>query len=122
MGQRLIALFLLMLHLNSSMLIPRVTETDVYRNGEQVDDINSTIEYIQQQLLEMPDDSPEDEDDDNAQNLHSSSFGAELCDVSFFPIDFTLFRGKTLYRFISLPGEKLPSGDFDIPIPPPKHM
>ena len=122
MGKRLIALFLLILHLNSSMLIPRVTETDVYENGLQVDDINSTVEYVQQQLLEMPDDSPEDEDDDNAQNLHSTTPGIEICDLNLYQTDFTKFLRTRLHRLIPTYDEKLLSGNFDIPIPPPKHI
>jgi hypothetical protein len=120
MRQCLIAIFLLILRLNNSMLLPRVSEIDLYANGRQVDDINSTIEYIQQEVLNIPDDSPEDEDDDTGQQLHWSSFGCDIYELSIQQLVLlNIYNNNRGALFYNAEGKVLP-GSFDIPIPPPK--
>lgn len=54
------------------MFFPMVDETDVYeQQGKQKDDINSLAEYINQVLLGHRDNTPEDEDDDQAHYYHA---------------------------------------------------
>src|SRR5215210_1991943 len=83
MSKKLLAFIFLLSHINSTMLLPQVVETDVFRNGRQVDDINTIVEYIQQEILDITDDSPEDEDDDNGCDFKSFKFGDESCAPRF---------------------------------------
>jgi len=69
--------------MNASMWLPQVEEQDVYLDGKQVDDINSVIEYIEQEVLNIPDSTPEDEDDDNAQHFGLVKFDNQSCEVKF---------------------------------------
>ena len=67
--KKVIAFFLLISHMNTSMFLPQVAEDDVYNsNGIQKDDINSVVEYIRVAL--GYDTTPDDEDDDSGQNFH----------------------------------------------------
>jgi dTDP-4-dehydrorhamnose reductase len=71
MVRKLMAFILLVSHLNTSMFIPQMAEVDVYdSNGAQVDDINTLVEYIDQEVLGHPDSTPEDEDDDTERTYH----------------------------------------------------
>ncbi len=61
----------LFMHVNTYMFFPMIDEQDVYEaSGVQKDDINSLIEYIDQVVLGHHDDTPEDEDDDQAHFYH----------------------------------------------------
>src|SRR3954466_4082174 len=83
MLRKILAFILLFAHLNTSMFIPQMDEeVDVYDSaGNQVDDINTLIEYIDQDVLGHNDNSPEDEDDDPARPLHV----IKIVDYSFHP-------------------------------------
>lgn len=72
MLKRILAFILILSHLNTSMFIPQMNEeVDVYDSaGNQVDDINTLIEYIDQDVLGHYDPTPEDEDDDTDRPLH----------------------------------------------------
>jgi hypothetical protein len=83
MFSRFFAFILLVSHMNASMWLPQVEEQDVFLNGQQVDDINSLIEYIEQEVLNIPDSSPEDEDDDKARHFGLVKFENESCEVKF---------------------------------------
>jgi hypothetical protein len=55
--------------MNTSMFLPQVAEVDLYDSqGNQLDDVNSVIEYFQVAL--GYDHHADDEDDDNGQNFH----------------------------------------------------
>jgi hypothetical protein len=55
------------MHINTSLFTPVVDEQDNFNcYSRQVDDINSVIEYINEVILGNLDDTPEDEDDDQA--------------------------------------------------------
>lgn len=71
MLRKILAIILLINHLNTSMFIPQMAEVDYYDSmGNQIDDINTLVEYIDQNILGHPDYSPEDEDDDSGQPYH----------------------------------------------------
>ena len=71
MLRKILATILLLNHLNTSMFIPQMAEVDTYDSfGTQVDDINTLVEYIDQQVLGHYDSTPEDEDDDSGQPYH----------------------------------------------------
>lgn len=70
MIRKALAYFLLCCHMNTSMFLPQVMENDIFdAHGNQLDDINTIIEYIDQVILQNTDNSPEDEDDDSGQNF-----------------------------------------------------
>lgn len=67
--KKVFAFILLLSHMNTSMFLPQVTEEDQYdANGQQIDDINSVVEYFAVAL--GYDHTPDDEDDDSGQNFH----------------------------------------------------
>lgn len=67
--KRLTAFILILCHINFSMFLPQVPEFDCYdKNGQQIDDINSVVEYVEVTL--GYDHTADDEDDDNGQNFH----------------------------------------------------
>ena len=85
-----------------------------------MDDINSTIEFVQQQILQIPDDSPEDEDDDNGLHVNAINSGLEIYELHFQLINFRNFEIDKLNHYFDLSKEELLLGTFDIPLPPPK--
>ena len=71
MLRRILAFILLLNHLNTSMFIPQMSEVDIYdSNGNQVDDVNTLVEFIDQEVLGHYDSTPEDEDDDTERVYH----------------------------------------------------
>ena len=71
MLRKILAIILLLNHLNTSMFIPQMAEVDSYDTmGNQTDDINTLIEYVDQVIIGHADNSPEDEDDDSGQPYH----------------------------------------------------
>lgn len=67
--KRLLALLVLLSHMNTSMFMPQVQEQDIYdASGKKIDDINSVIEYIGVTL--GIDHTADDEDDDTGQYFH----------------------------------------------------
>jgi hypothetical protein len=71
MLRKILAIILLLNHLNTYMFIPQMAEVDSYdRAGNQVDDVNTLVEYIDQEIMGHHDNTPEDEDDDSGQPYH----------------------------------------------------
>jgi len=67
--KQVLAFLVLLVHMNTSMLLPQIPEQDAYdANGKKLDDINSVVEYIQAALGK--DITSDDEDDDNGQIFH----------------------------------------------------
>jgi hypothetical protein len=102
------------------MFLPQVAELDIYLDGQQVDDINSTLELIEQQVLQIPDNSPEDEDGDNGQNLNLAGFAFEAQEVNFQQSGLRNFSTNTVNEFLDRSKIKLIIRTLDIPLPPPK--
>jgi hypothetical protein len=120
MFPRLIAFFFLVLHINGSMLLPQVQEQDVYANGQQVDDVNCLVEYIAQEVLDLPDDTPEDEDDDRGQDFQLIRFGDEFCEQNFRFLQIAPpVKESTVYFFDNRSARAILIS-FDILTPPPK--
>lgn len=67
--KRFIAFILVLSHMNTSMFLPQVPEDDQYdAKGNQLDDINSVVEFV---LVKIGiDKTADDEDDDCGQNFH----------------------------------------------------
>lgn len=118
--KRVFAFLLLVSHMNTSMFLPQVRESDVYdKNGEQVDDINSVVEYIMVSL--GIDHTADDEDNDNGQNFHL----VKLSDCVFNPF-FTLIKVNNLPEkntslFREFTNNKIHLLAYDVMVPPPKN-
>ena len=118
------AFILLLCHMNTSMFLPQMAEDDMYdANGNQLDDINTLTEYIDQVILGNKDTTPEDEDDDSGQYFHVSKTieyvfqqpsvaieQNEACDTD---------NTSKLFDHTS---EKLLTVSFDIITPPPDAL
>lgn len=116
--KKVLAFILLVSHMNTSMFLPQVPEVDTYdANGNQLDDINSIVEYVMVQI--GLDHHADDEDDDSGQNLHV---------VTGFQYTFEPFFGEILRdysetktkSFAVYSQSKIPFVSYDIIIPPPK--
>lgn len=101
------------------MLIPQLKELDSYdENGRQIDDINSLVEYFSQVVLNKIDNTPEDEDDDNARNYN---YVQNIFIYNFYSSEISLFNSPEEKTFFSeYTADKISSISFDIIIPPPK--
>ncbi len=125
MLKKILAYILLFAHLNTSMFIPQMDdEVDSYDSaGNQIDDINTLIEYIDQDILGHYDTSPEDEDDDTGRPLHV----IKIVDYAYHPF-FEEAQTKEAIKvepqivFTGYVEHKLPAGFTDILIPPPKQV
>lgn len=103
------------------MLLPQVAEDDCYEsNGQQVDDINTVTEFIDQVVLGNKDGTPEDEDDDNGQNFHLAKAVEYQCPqfvVTLLPKPFTEIWIKRPFNRSS---PRIHSVYFDLKTPPPR--
>jgi hypothetical protein len=116
--KKLLAFILLVSHMNTSMFLPQVPETDTYdANGNQLDDINSIVEYVMVQI--GLDHHADDEDDDSGQNLHVVT-GFQYTFEPFFGHVVKQYSEININRFGEYHQQKIPSMAYDIIIPPPK--
>lgn len=120
---KLITIFLLLIHINTSMFMPVMEEVDIFdAYGAQVDDINTTYEYIDQVVLGHKDDTPEDEDDDQPHYfnmVHVKAFVAPSFELNVPPSpEAPHWVEKTVYGF--RPQGSWMSVTHEIAGPPPK--
>ncbi len=119
--KKLLAFLLLISHMNTSMFLPQVPESDVFdAGGNQVDDVNSVVEFIMVKL--GVDHRADDEDDDNGQNLHL----VKITELFFQPAfsepknnEFTVSEQGTFSEYKE---NKISLISYDIIIPPPKFQ
>jgi len=101
------------------MFIPQLDEVDTFdAGGQQQDDINSVVEFVDQSLLGNRDDTPEDEDDDSGQNF-------QLITVDYFydPASITIdqsFASIVSQEFFDRANNRIPAVSLEIITPPPK--
>lgn len=116
--KKLLAFLLLVSHINTSMFLPQVPEMDMYdSNGNQLDDINSVVEYFA--VLLGYDHTSDDEDNDNGQNFHL----VKTVDFNF-EHSFSIFNHNRLgeiitNNFSNFRSSKIERISFDIITPPP---
>ena len=118
--KKLLAFILLLSHMNTSMVLPQAPEDDVYdANGNQLDDINSVVEFVMVKL--GIDHHADDENDDQGQNFHM----VKIFEYGFQPVFNTIKTNDFFITKQSMFGEykegKIPHISFDIIIPPPKR-
>jgi len=116
--KKVFAFILLLCHMNASMFLPQVPEDDVYdKNGQQLDDVNSVVEYIEVAL--GYDKTADDEDDDSGQNLHL----VKNTDYNFLQQTIVIvkkeFAESRQFEFAEYQIPLLTSPIFDIQTPPP---
>ena len=116
--KKVLAFILLLSHMNTSMFLPQVPEVDTYdANGNQLDDINSIVEYVMVQV--GLDHHADDEDDDSGQNLHVVT-GFQYTFEPFFGYVAKHYAEINTNLFSEYHQQKIPSIAYDIIVPPPK--
>jgi hypothetical protein len=117
--KKLLAFILLLSHMNTSMFLPQAPESDVYdKNGVQLDDITSIVEFVMVRL--GIDHHSDDENNDQGQNFHL----IKIFDFCYSPV-FTKTKNEFFTKapvFIEYEENNFPTVSFDIIIPPPKAM
>jgi hypothetical protein len=116
-----IAILFVLLHMNFTMFVPQLPEMDIIQqNGKPVDDIDCMTEFIDQVILGNKDDTPEDEDNNQATvyyifqfNYHCISQQPLITEtVANFAPDITLYP--------DLINKKISAISLDIASPPPR--
>ncbi|MFT3934215.1 MAG: hypothetical protein QM726_11405 [Chitinophagaceae bacterium] len=121
MGRKFLIFLVMLVHINGSMFLPQVAEVDVYNaQGQQEDDINTVIEYVEENILDNHQTNPEDEDNDQGQYFHL----VKMVDY-YYEIDFTPVRNKPVVaaiknKFSHCPEEKITRVTLEILLPPPR--
>jgi hypothetical protein len=104
------------------MFIPQMAERDVHDSlGYEVDDVNTLVEYIDQEIMGHHDNTPEDEDDDSGTPYHI----VKMVTYAWHPyvaepatkVTCTPAPAKVFTGYIE---HKPTRGFHDILIPPPK--
>jgi len=120
--KQLLAFILLISHMNTSMFFPVTEEMDFYdAKGRQVDDVNSVVEYIVQDVI-MDDHGKkppaDDEDNDQPHYFHLNKEIKKIVptEIVLLPEILPLERPQFVLRDIMT----LPKVSTDIIIPPPK--
>ena len=115
--KRLAAFLLLISHMNTSMFLPQVPQHDVFdAQGNQIDDINSVVEYV---LVTLGlDDVADDEDNDHGQNFN-------IVNTPFILPQYSTRLSKpmvenTNIKYTLPSNAKIALMAYDIIIPPPK--
>lgn len=105
--------------MNTSMFLPQVAEEDVYdKNGQQLDDINSLVEYIFVAL--GYDHTPDDEDDDSGQNFHQVKSFEYNYQPTFTVIDDSHSTEESKQHYFPYKELHIELAPSDIVTPPPE--
>ena len=103
------------------MFLPQVAEQDMYNaQGQQLKDINTVIEYVDEVIMDKHDKSPVDQDNDQGQNFHL----VKIVDY-YFELDFTTVKHRPVTtaskkEFCAFSEKKIHDVTLDILAPPPK--
>ena len=116
--QKVLAFILLLSHVNFAMFVAQVDECDVFdKSGQQKDDVNSLVQYIDVIILKH-DRHTKDSDDDNARYFHAAKFDDYGFSQTISLKKEYFFVGAT--KFPPSIEKKLNSICLDIQGPPPK--
>ncbi|TMI83092.1 MAG: hypothetical protein E6H10_08475 [Bacteroidetes bacterium] len=116
--KQVLALILLLSHVNFAMFIAQVDEVDIIdSSGQQQEDINSLIQYVGQ-VFHIKHKPLKDSDNDSARYFHASKFDDyDFCQGGILKKEY-FFAGNT--KFPPYIEEKITSIYLDIQGPPPK--
>lgn len=115
--KKIVAILVLLSHMNTSMFLPQVPMEDVYdKNGQQLEDINSVVEWV---LVSLGiDDVPDDEDDDTGQQFRLAQFNYYL---NNHPIDVGhLLSSSERELHFGMLHEKILAAYSEVSVPPPE--
>ncbi|MFL5786783.1 MAG: hypothetical protein ACJ748_01910 [Flavisolibacter sp.] len=116
--KKLLAIILLISHINFAMFIAQVDEVDAFdKTGQQSEDVNSLVQYLAQ-ICHIKHKPLKDSDDDNARFFH-----IEKLDYSISGLQFELIPKPELSEKIIYPPllQNKPSSIYlDISSPPPR--
>lgn len=119
--KKVVAFILLLCHMNTSMFLPQVAESDRFdSSGQQIDDINSVVEYVDQIILGHRDRTPEDEDNDDGQNFTLATNINYYVDQPFVVLEHPEFEKAGKRNFFEYSVPKISFVSYDIVVPPPK--
>jgi hypothetical protein len=102
------------------MLIPQTDEVDLQStSGVDRDDINSLVEYVDQEILDNIDYTPEDEDDDKARDCRFIQIDCShiIYFAQFISNDCSALPKCPFPNFLV---DQITSVSFDIVSPPPE--
>ncbi|MBS1584758.1 MAG: hypothetical protein JSS82_04365 [Bacteroidetes bacterium] len=119
--RRLVALVILLIHINTSMFIPVMDEVDIYDvHGNQVNDINTVVDYVDQVIMKHKPKPHPDSDDDQAH------FFNIIKAQQFIINPFIIIHRRPEFIAESKPGytgfreKNFSSITYDVTAPPPK--
>ena len=117
--KKLLAFILLLSHMNTSMFLPQVPEDDIYDgNGNQLDDINSIVEFVMVKL--GIDHHADDEDDDSGQNFHLVNATVYFYQQEIKILEQQKFTDPIGHSYTGYISCRLNTPSYDIIAPPPK--
>ncbi len=119
--RRVIAFIILLIHINTSMFIPVIDEVDMFdAQGNQVGDINTLVEFVDQVVLGHKPKLHPDSDDDSAHFFN-------IIKIQSFVINpIVIYEGRPMpvaYKETIYPAvreEKIFPMSYDVIAPPPK--
>lgn len=107
--------------MNFTMFIPQIDEVDQFgAKGQQLDDINSLYEYIDEVVLMNTDPTPEDEDDDNGTYYHIVKTNDYSFTQQIIFLKTPEFASGKRPAFPIFSARKIPSPFFEVQSPPPE--
>jgi hypothetical protein len=123
--KKLLVLLVIILHVNTSMFIPVVDEVDTYDEcGNQVNDINSLFQFIDEFVLGHSNKLKWDADDDHAHffnvfhHIHAYILQKQAAPVNAASV---AVLWETRQQYILPPGNpKLTTTCYDVIVPPPE--
>jgi hypothetical protein len=116
--KKLLAVILLISHINFSMFIAQVDEMDVYdKNGQQMEDVNSLVQYVAN-LCHIAHKPIKDSDDDNARFFHMEKLDYSLYRQLFEVMTKPAITEKTAFQ--PYKQQHLLSVCLEISSPPPR--
>ncbi len=116
--RRLLAIVLLVSHMNTSMFFPQVPEQNVYDSkGNQLDNITSIVEWVRVKI--GVDHTADNENGNRAQNLNPVKNLQYTSDTYFTKVA-TEYSKLVNLHYVEYPKSSIPVLSYDIIVPPPK--
>ncbi len=120
--KQLLAFILLLSHVNTSMFFPVVEERDLYdKQGVQIDDVNSVVEYMLQGVMGHQQNTPDDEDDDQPHFFHLNKLQNCIC-FNSFEVKLHSLPQLSSTEYPSFGYRILPAAAEDLLSPPPESF
>ena len=117
--KKVLAILILLSHMNTSMFLPQIPELDAFdHNGKKQDDINSVLEFIGV-TLDL-DNTADDEDDDTGQAFNmAKAVEYDFCQPVYILREKKSPESKPIH-FAEYRSHKIKDISIDILTPPPE--